>query len=174
MSRIMIIAAALVAAHGLCAPRPAVAQCLLCGGGGGTPASPRAEVPLAVEIGSGLDFDRVTVTAPGGGSIELDPVSGSRRLRGALAGLGGMVMTGSATVHGEPGRAVLIELPGDVTLRGQGGASARISRLVTDLPPAPRLGMDGTLRFSFGGTLEVGDDANGDYRGRIAITVDYQ
>ena len=51
---------------------------------------------------------------------------------------------------------------------------ARIARLVTDLPPMPRLGADGTLRFAFGGRLDVSGDLDGDYHGRVAIPVDYQ
>lgn len=160
----------------LLSPSPAIAAgsaCLLCAPSAPPPASGRAETPIAVEIGAGLDFDRVTVTAPGGGSVDLGP-DGSRSFSGALAGLGGLAMVGTATVRGEPGRAVRIELPGSIILHGSTGSSARISRLVTDLPPAPRLGPDGALRFSFGGRLDVSGEADGDYRGRIAITVDYQ
>lgn len=150
----------------------AAAQCMLCGRDAGEAARPDA--PLAVEISSGLDFDRVAVTAPSGGSVEIDPRSGSRSVQGALANLGGLVMTGAVVVRGEPGRAVRVALPNDVTLRSAGGSSARITRFVTDLPPSPRLGPDGTLRFAFGGHLEVTGEMGGDYRGRIAITVDYQ
>lgn len=154
-------------------PAPLAAQCMLCTPGSAL-AETRVETPLAVEIGSGLDFDRVSVTAPAGGSVAIDPVSRSRLVQGALSNLGGLVMTGSATVRGEAGRAVRIALPGDVLLRSGKGGEARVTRLVTDLPAAPRLGADGTLRFSFGGQLDVNGDMDGDYRGRIAITVDYQ
>lgn len=153
---------------------PAMAQCLLCAPGPAVPTGERAPAPLAVEIGSALDFDRVAVSAPGGGSVSIDPVSRVRMVEGALADLGGLVMTGSATVRGEPGRAVRIGLPREVSLHGTGGSGARITRLVTDLPNAPRLGSDGSLRFAFGGTLDVTGDDGGDYRGRIAITVDYE
>lgn len=153
---------------------PAPAQCLLCAPVDAPVANERTDMPLAVEIGSGLDFDRVAVSAPAGGSVSIDPVSRSRSVQGALSNLGGLAMTGSATVRGEPGRAVRIALPDQVTLRSGAGTSARISRFVTDLPRAPRLGPDGTLRFSFGGSLDVAGDADGDFRGRIAITVDYE
>lgn len=134
----------------------------------------RREAPLQIEIGSGLDFDRVAPTAPAGGSILVDPVNRRRVVSGALSSLGGLVMTGSATVRGEPGRPVRVSLPGAVNLTGPDGTVARINRLVTDLPPAPRLGIDGTLHFAFGGTLDVTGDLDGNYRGRIPITVDYQ
>lgn len=159
-------------------PAPASAvQCLLCTpapGAPGAPADERAPAPLSVEIGSGLDFDRVAPTAPGGGSVSIDPVSRSRRIEGGLSDLGGLVMTGTATVRGEAGRAVRVALPGEVLLRSASGPGARISRLVTDLPASPRLGPDGVLRFSFGGRLEVSGEGEGDYRGRIAIVVEYE
>lgn len=157
-----------------CSPASLAAQCMLCAPGGSAPLEIRGETPLEVEIGSGLDFDRVAVTAPAGGSVSIDPVNRSRLVQGALANLGGLVMTGSVTVRGEAGREVRIDLPHDVLLRSGDGTSARISRLVTDLPAAPRLGVDGTLRFSFGGQLDVTGEMDGDYRGHIAITVDYQ
>lgn len=165
---IFVVAIACLAAPGV------TAQCLLCAPGTAAPAGERIDTTLAVEIGSGLDFDRVAVVAPAGGSVEIDPLGRSRHLEGALSNLGGLVMTGSAVVRGEAGRAVRVGLPGDVMLHGADGSSGRISRIVTDLPAAPRLGLDGTLHFSFGGRLDVTGDMDGDYRGRIAITVDYQ
>ena len=170
----MRVAALVVLAAGCWPGSASPAQCLLCAPTGVSAANARADAPLAVEIGSGLDFDRVAVSAPAGGSVSIDPVSRSRSVQGALSNLGGLVMTGSATVRGEPGRAVRIALPDQVMLRSVAGTNARISRLVTDLPRAPRLGPDGTLRFSFGGSLDVAGDADGDFRGRIAITVDYE
>lgn len=155
---------------GATAPSAAAAQCLLCD----APAAPEAPpTPLRVEIDAGLDFSRVAMTAPAGGQVRVDPVARSRSVAGALSDLGGMFMAGSVTVRGEPGRAVAVTMPGSVMLRTPGGASATITRLVTDLPPAPRLARDGTLRFAFGGQLDVAGEG-GDYRGRIAITVDYQ
>lgn len=158
----------------LASSAPLGAQCMLCPTDKSAPAPVRADTPLAVEISSGLDFDRVAVTAPAGGSVDIDPVGRSRLVQGALSSLGGMVMTGTVTIRGEAGRAVRISLPRDVVLRSAAGDSARVSRLVTDLPAAPRLGPDGKLDFSFGGRLDVTGDMDGDYRGRIAITVDYQ
>lgn len=148
---------------------------MLCGPDGrdAAPATP-SDTPLQIEIGSGLDFDRVAPTAAAGGTVFLDPVNGTRTVSGALSSLGGLVMTGSATVRGEAGRPVRVILPMSVSLAGADGGSARISRLITDLPPSPRLGRDGSLRFAFGGTLEVSGDLDGDYRGRIPITVEYQ
>lgn len=168
---------AFVVAAALSVPAPAAAQCLLC------PASPivetsppteaRSATPLVVEVSSGLDFNRVALSANGGGSVEIDPVARSRSVRG-LIDLSGMVMTAGVTVRGEAGRAVRISLPGNVALQAANGGNARISRLVTDLASAPRLGPDGVLRFTLGGRLDVTDDMAGSYQGRIPITVDYE
>ena len=59
-----------------------------------------------------------------------------------------------------------------------GGAAGFLGRLGeierTDLGAAPRLGIDGRLQFRFGGRLQVTGSADGDYRGRIPVTVEYQ
>lgn len=135
---------------------------------------PKPAAPLSIEIGSVLDFDRVTLSAAAGGTVHLDPVNRTRVVSGALSSLGGLVMTGTATVRGEAGRAVRISFPSGVALTSGNGTTARISRLVTDLPHVPRLGRDGSLTFAFGGTLDVTGNLDGDYRGRFPITVDYQ
>lgn len=171
-AKLLLVAAAVLAA--MPAMRPAAAQCLLCAPGDAARASDAPAIPLRVEIGSGLDFNRVALTAPGGGSVTIDPAGRTRSVSGALASLGGLFMAGTVTVRGEPGRGVRVDMPADVALRTPAGGSARIARLVTDLPLNPRLGADGTLRFSFGGRLDVSGDLDGDYHGRIAITVDYR
>lgn len=154
---------------------PASAQRLLCPAtsSSASGASP-AERPLQIEVSSALDFDRVALTTTSGGSVDIEPMSRSRSIGGGLVGLGGQVMTAGVTVRGEPGRAVRIGLPHIVELSSESGAPARITRLATDLSPAPRLGPDGTLRFTVGGRLDVTGGMHGNYRGRISITVDYQ
>lgn len=168
-----VIARALFLPLALAAAVPAGAQCLLCPSGRSV-GEGKPDAPLQVEISAGLDFDRVALTAPGGGEVTVDPVGRGRTLTGAVTSLGGMFMAGSAVVRGEPGRAVRVELPQSVPLRTPAGSTARISRLVTDLPPSPRIGPDGTLRFSFGGRLDISGELDGEYRGRVEITVDYQ
>jgi hypothetical protein len=44
----------------------------------------------------------------------------------------------------------------------------------TDLSGAPRLDAAGNLSFRFGGRLIVSGDADGQYRGDLPITVEYQ
>jgi hypothetical protein len=64
-------------------------------------------------------------------------------------------------------------MPERIALFGPTGGSLTIQRLASDLPPSPRLDENGRLRVRFGGELHVAGDAEGDYRGDIAITVDY-
>ncbi len=131
------------------------------------------ELPLRIEISAALDFSRVA-TGRSGGSVTVDPVSGQRRLSGDVRDLGGMALTGEAMISGTPGRAVRIAIPPEIRLDGDQGRSARVVDVVTDLGPAPRLGPDGRLRFRFGGRLTVASDDDGNYRGRIPISVEYE
>ena len=89
----------------LAASPPVSAQCLLCGqdGAAGASAARQAETPLRVEVETQLDFSRVAVGAMGG-AVELDPLSGARRLSGDVVDLGGFAVTGTVTVTGEPRR----------------------------------------------------------------------
>lgn len=148
---------------------------MLCGADStaGGIASRKAETPLRVEVETQLDMGRVAVGAMGG-AVELDPLSGARRLSGDVVDLGGFAVTGTVTVTGEPGAAVRVTLPTSVDLDSDRGRSARVSGLVTDLNAAPRLGPDGRLQFRFGGRLQIAGLDDGDYRGRIPVTVEYQ
>ena len=156
------------------APSSAAAQCLLC-----APdkiagiATRKAEVPLRVEVETQLDMGRVAVGAMGG-EVELDPASGVRRVRGDVVDLGGFALTGTVTVRGEPGAEVRVILPASVDLESGHGRTARVTGLVTDLSATPRLGPDGRLQFRFGGRLQIAGLDDGDYRGRIPVTVEYQ
>ncbi|WP_077146566.1 DUF4402 domain-containing protein [Sphingopyxis sp. KK2] len=159
----------------LATPSGAAAQCMLCGADGASSgiASRKTETPLRVEVETQLDMGRVAVGA-GGGAVELDPLSGARRLSGDVVDLGGFAVTGTVTVTGEPGAAVRVILPASVDLDSDRGRRARVSGLVTDLNAAPRLGPDGRLQFRFGGRLQIAGLDDGDYRGRIPVTVEYQ
>lgn len=155
-------------------PSVAAAQCLLCAQDkSGATATRRAEVPLRVEVETQLDMGRVAVGAMGG-EVEIDPTSGARRVRGDVVDLGGFALTGVVTVRGEPGAEVRVILPASVDLEGGHGRTARVTGLVTDLSAAPRLGADGRLIFRFGGRLQIAGLDDGDYRGRIPVTVEYQ
>ncbi|HET6523339.1 DUF4402 domain-containing protein [Sphingopyxis sp.] len=150
------------------------APCLLCAQDKSGGAAPRAtETPLRVEVETRLDMGRVAVGAMGG-EVELDPVSGARRVRGDVVDLGGYALSGVVTVRGAPGAEVRVILPASVDLEGGHGRTARVTGLVTDLSAAPRLGADGRLQFRFGGRLQVAALDDGNYRGRIPVTVEYQ
>lgn len=154
-------------------PASASDPCLLCSGETRT-LHEEATTPLSVEIDTSLDFDRIALSGPGGGTVSIDALTGRRSVSGELVELGGMAVQGTATVRGEPGRAIRIELPAAVTLHSSEGGSADLTELKADLPGGARLGRDGSLRFSFGGRLSLRGDAGGDYRGRIPLSVDYQ
>jgi Domain of unknown function (DUF4402) len=172
--RLRLVPALLLAA--LFWPSASAAPCLLCdqsASGGDRPLLGSGEMPLRIEISAALDFSRVA-TGGGGGTVTVDPVSGQRRLAGNIRDLGGIALTGEAMVSGSPGRAIRIAIPGEILLDGDQGRSARVIDVVTDLGPAPRLGPDGRLRFRFGGRLAVASDDDGNYRGRIPISVEYE
>lgn len=159
------------------APSGAGAQCLLCAkDDGGVPGGSRAgarETPLRVEIETQLDFSRVAVGAMGG-EVAIDPATGARRLSGQVVDLGGYAVSGVVSVRGAPGAALRVILPPTVDLESASGGRARVTGLVTDLAGVPRLGPDGRLRFRFGGRLRLDARDDGDYRGRIPVTVEYQ
>ena len=159
----------------LAVPSTASAQCMLCGKpeSGSIAASRKVETPLHVDIETQLDMGRVAAGA-GGGEVEIDPVTGMRRVRGDVRDLGGFAVTGTVTVRGEPGAEVRVFLPSSVDLESGSGGAARVTGLATDLGAAPRLGSDGRLQFRFGGRLQVSGATGGDYRGRIPVTVEYQ
>jgi Domain of unknown function (DUF4402) len=152
------------------------AQCLLCDKTApGVTSNPSGsdDAPLRVEISAQLDFSRIA-TSTGGGSVTIDPQTGTRRLSGNLLDLGGMALSGEAVISGTPGRGVRVFVPSAIDLEGDSGRSARVVDVATDLGPAPRLGADGRLRFRFGGRLQVASDDDGNYRGRIPISVEYE
>jgi hypothetical protein len=83
-------------------------------------------------------------------------------------------MVGTATVHGAADRALRIELPSRVDLYSVNGSRISMDEIVSDLPSVPRLDSAGKLTFRFGGRVRITGDADGDYRGDLPITVEYQ
>ena len=173
----LVLSAALVAA-GLAVPTILRAQdsgaapCQLCGAGPTDPLNARPIAPLRLEVETRLDFDKVVFAGQGSALVALSP-DGTARMSGAAAGAGARAMPGSVLIRGEPGRAVRVDLPHQVTLFGQSAATIRIDSLTTDLPPFPRIGADGTLSFRFGGDLRLSGDGDGAFQGTIDIVVDY-
>lgn len=159
-------------------PGSAAAQCRLCAappaGASSTSASSQAETPLNIEITANLDFSRLALLNRAGGEVELDPQSGQRRISGGITDLGGLSLHGEGRLTGEPGRVVRVHLPERITLSAPNGSTADLVKLDTDLPAQAQLDSDGRLTFSFGGKLRVTGNASGQFRGRIAITADYE
>ncbi len=151
---------------------PAAAQCRLCD----TPTTIRGEGsgdgPVSLEIETSLDFDRLILLGAGEGSATLLP-DGSRSVSGVVSDLSGRAMVGSATVRGEAGRTVRVDLPRRIELYSLSGGKITIDDIVSDLPASARLDSAGTLGFRFGGRLRISGDAEGEYRGDVPITVEY-
>ena len=154
-------------------PLPAAAQCRLCDKPTAERTEQSADELLDLKIEARLDFDRVLLLAAGEGSATLRP-DGSRTASGAVGDLSGRAMVGVAIIQGQPGRFVRVEMPRQVRLHAISGGEIMFDEIVSDLPSAPRLDSAGKLSFRFGGKLKVTGDAEGEYRGEIPITVDYQ
>jgi hypothetical protein len=133
----------------------------------------RAERPLEIEVESGLRFSRLGLRGRADGAAEIDPQTGLKRVDSGMIDLGGLSFQGRARITGEPLRPVRIELPQRVQLRSPDGAEAELSGFVTDLPSVAMLDRNGNLEFSFGARLSSQGARSGNFRGRIAIRVDY-
>ncbi|MFM6853668.1 MAG: DUF4402 domain-containing protein [Sphingopyxis sp.] len=177
--------AALVVAMalGAAALAPVQAQCLLCAGsstgsgtgttGDGAATELDAHYPLRISVTADLDFSRM-VAGNAGGSMVIDARSGRSSAAGAVASLGGMGFSGQVRVEGAPGRSIMISLPTQIELVSTTGGRAMVRDITATVPSLARLGADGRLDFAFGGRLDVAGGADGDYRGRIPITVTYE
>lgn len=138
------------------------------GGGNGNRA------PLRVEIDSEVDFGIAAQSGVAGGTIELDPATGARRVTGGLVAVGGNWFTGRARITGEPFAFVRIELPTSVKLNARRGNKAVAADFTANVPPVATLDANGQLVFSFAGRLQVALGEEGDFKGRFAITADYE
>jgi len=151
---------------------PAAGQCRLCDtprtslGAGGR------EQPIALEVESSVSFGRLVVDGTGSGSIVIRP-DGSSFAQGSVENAGPRAIVGSAVVHGEPGRAVRIDLPRRIVLTSLSGGQIVFDDVASDLPSLPRLDSAGRLSFRFGGRLLVAGDVEGQFRGDLPITADY-
>ena len=154
-------------------PAAADAQCRLCE----TPtyAAPQDQSggeTIALEIEAGLDFDQLVVLGVGTGSATVDP-DGNRIADGAVTAISSRAMVGMVTVHGEPGRRLDVTLPDRIELFSTSGERLVLEAIRDDLSDAPRLDARGELHFRFGGRLLVDGGLEGDFRGDIAISVEY-
>lgn len=156
-------------------PLQVSAQCRLCSAEEQERKQERdtAETPLRVTIETDIRFSRLALYGRAGEAV-LDENSGVTRTDGGLIDLGGLSLTGSARVTGEPGRIIRVDLPDTVRMVNQAGERVELINLRTSLSARPRLNQDGELTFRFSGTLRVNGSSGGNYRGRIPITAEYE
>jgi Domain of unknown function (DUF4402) len=171
-SKVLALLLAALAAAGA-AMSPARGQCRLCEKPTTISSEPAGGDDIQLEIESSLDFDRLILAGDGQGAAVIRP-DGSNAAEGALSAVSPRAMVGTAVVHGAPGRAVRIELPRRIDLYSLSGARIALDNLVSDLPALPRLDSAGNLSFRFGGRITITGDSEGDYRGDLPITVEYQ
>jgi hypothetical protein len=173
MSRVALLASGLLGlAVPFAAPSGAAAQCRLCDKPTTDAPTASDESPIALRIESRLDFDALVMLGSGEGTATLRP-DGTRLATGMVGDLSGRAMVGTATVQGQAGRSVRIEMPRMITMHSLSGGEVTMDEIVTDLPSLPRLDSRGNLTFRFGGRLKVTGNAEGDYRGELVIDVDY-
>ena len=61
-----------------------------------------------------------------------------------------------------------------IELYSLSGGRITLEDVVSDLPSLPRLDSAGNLNFRFGGRVRISGEDDGDYRGELPITVEYQ
>jgi hypothetical protein len=167
---VLVPVALAAAAAGL---SPARGQCRLCDTPTTTVAKPAESDAIELEIETSLDFGRLILAGEGQGAAVVRP-DGSSGAQGALSAVSARAMVGTAAIHGTAGRAVRVELPHRIELYSIGGGRITVDDLASDLPSLPRLDSAGNLTFRFGGRVTVQGDSEGDYRGEMPITVEYQ
>lgn len=155
-------------------PARAAAQCQLCAPPAQASAS-KPQKPITIAFETTIDLARIGLVAKNqGGTARIDPATGQRILTGSLLDLGGVPVIGTVTIRGEPNSQLNVTLPASVQLFNSSGAGYPLVNFTTTLKNNPKLGVDGTLRFSIGATLQISGAATGVFRGSIPITVDYR
>jgi hypothetical protein len=151
---------------------PAAAQCRLCRTpstiAGGSPDS----TDVQLEIETSLNFDRLVLAQASAGDATLRP-DGSSAGTGSVTGVGARATVATVRVHGEPDRALRIDVPRRVDLFSLGGARLTFDEVVTDAADLPKLDSAGNLTFHIGGRLRFLGNEDGDFRGDLPITVEY-
>ncbi|MEQ1510547.1 MAG: DUF4402 domain-containing protein [Sphingopyxis sp.] len=159
--------------------QPVGAQCLLCEAGArnqddvSRDSNQPQERPLRVEITADLDFSRL-VAGPGGGHVTIDPATGRPVSAGEIHLVSGSGFSGRIHIEGMPGRMVRIDVPQSVSMTSASGGRATVSDISTGLSPLLRIGPDGRLDVALGGRLELSGSVDGEFRGRIPITINYE
>jgi hypothetical protein len=164
------IAVMLAASAATLAPA-AYAQCRLCSAPTTGAQQTDANDNVQLEIETDLDFDRLIVGNTTGGDATVRP-DGSSFATGAIQ-VGPRTKVATVTVHGQPGRALRIDVPQRIQLFSLGGSSLTFDQVVTDAAEMPHLDSVGNLTFHIGGRLRFVGSEDGDYRGDLPVTVEY-
>jgi hypothetical protein len=151
---------------------PAKAQCRLCDTPTTTPVQDPTTDDVRLEIETDLDFDRLIVGGAGGGDATLRP-DGSTAQTGSID-MGPRSRVATVIVHGQPGRILRIDVPRRIDLFSLEGSRLTFDEVVTDAAALPKLDSAGNLTFHIGGRLRFGGSEDGDYRGDLPVTVEYQ
>lgn len=152
---------------------PAAAQCRLCTQPSTAISDGSADDDIQLQVEANLTFDRLVLLGPGSGAATIRP-NGSSGAEGSVMQVGPRAMVGTVLVHGDAGRSVRVDLPRRVELFSFGGGRITLDDVVSDLPAAPRLDAAGNLSFRIGGRLIVSGNADGQFRGDLPVTVEYQ
>ena len=162
----------IVAVLAVAVPSAAGAQCRLCD----QPTTARPDVSttgdVQLQVETNLNFDRLILAGSGNGAATIRP-DGSSGAEGAVGQVGPRAMVGTVLVHGDPGRALRVEIPRRIELYSLSGGRLTLEDVTSDAGGAPRLDAAGNLSFRFGGRLILSGDADGQYRGDLPISVDY-
>jgi hypothetical protein len=171
-ARVAFLSIGLIALAAIAASPPARAQCRLCSTPTTSAEPDGAKSSVTLDVQAGLNFDKLIVLGPSGGTAVLRP-DGSRQISGSIESISARAMVGDAHVRGEPGRTIRIDLPRRIELYSFSGSQIVIDEIETDLPSLPRLDSAGTLTFRFGGRLKINGEPEGDFRGDLSITAEY-
>jgi uncharacterized protein DUF4402 len=166
---ILVFAAAAVAVASASA---ASAQCRLCDAPTTTHDEATGKDDVQLEIDTNLNFDRIILSGQGVGEATLRP-DGSSAATGSIADIGARAMVATVRVHGEPGRALRIDVPRRIDLYSLEGSRLTFDQVVTDAADLPKLDPAGNLVFHIGGRLRFMGDEDGEFRGDLPITVEY-
>lgn len=166
-----LVPAALAAA--VAGASPARGQCRLCDKPNTAVSQSADSDGIELEIETSLDFGRLVLSGDGQGAAVIR-ADGSTAVEGALAEVSARAMVGTAVVRGTAGRTIRVELPHRIDLYSVSGGRITVDDVISDLPSLPRLDSAGNLSFRFGGRVTVSGDSEGDYRGEMPITVEYQ
>jgi len=153
--------------------RPASAQCRLCGTPSTVPAATAASDDIQLDIDTSLNFDRLILAGGGPGEAVLRP-DGSGAGTGSIASIGPRAVVATVVVHGQPGRVLRIDVARRIDLFSLAGTRLSFDQVTTDAADLPRLDDAGNLTFHVGGRLRFMGSEDGDYRGDLPITVEYQ